>query len=118
MTPRPKHPKPDANQSDVIADLRAVGFYVQDMSKLGGERLDLLVFKDGVVRPVEVKMPGCEDDLTDGERDGIRYMAEHGVKAIRATCAEDVIAQWPMCAKGDEKRNDSHTSGTEVDGES
>ena len=95
MTPRPKYPKPDANQNDVIVDLVALGFYVQDMSKLGGEVLDLLCFWRGVCLPVEVKMPGCEDDLTDGEKVGMFRMLSRGVEAIIATCAEDVIRQWP-----------------------
>ena len=95
MTPRPKYPKPDANQNDVIDDLVALGFYVQDMSRLGGEVLDLLCFWRGVCLPVEIKRVGYFGDLTQGERDGICYMRLCGVDPIIATCAEDVIAQWP-----------------------
>ena len=95
MTPRPKRTRRDTNQAAIIAELIWRGFYVQDLADVGGQTLDLLCFYRGICLPVEIKRPGCEDDLTDGERDGIRNMAEHGVEAIIATCAEDVIRQWP-----------------------
>jgi len=87
---RPKYPKPDANQLQIVDDCRAVGMYVWDLSKLGGEVLDLMVFWHGEMLPVEIKMPGCENDLTDGERTALRILRERGIPAIVATCAEDV----------------------------
>jgi hypothetical protein len=43
MTRRPAHPKPDANQAEIVRDLRASGYTVIDVSSLGGEALDLFV---------------------------------------------------------------------------
>ena len=43
MSSRPRHPKTDANQPDIIRDLRACGLIVHDVSSLGGDRLDLFV---------------------------------------------------------------------------
>ena len=72
MTPRPRHPKPDANQAAIIAELERLGFFVQNVSSLATLGFDLLVWgwHPGLGRPlllaVEVKSPG--GTLTDRER--------------------------------------------------
>lgn len=40
---RPKHPRPDATQRAIIAELRALDFCVWNLSTLGGEVLDIMV---------------------------------------------------------------------------
>ena len=111
MTPRPHRAcRTDANQQQIIADLRALGFYVQDLSALGGEVLDLLCFWRGVCLPVEVKQSGHFGDLTQGERNGMCYMRLCGVDPIVATCAKDVVRQWSLCANSDAGGTDSHTT--------
>ncbi len=84
----------DRNQAELIRDLRALGAYVWDVSPLGGEVLDLLVFWRGQARPVEIKREGCEADLTDGEREAIERLRLAGIEPIVATCAEDVVRAW------------------------
>ena len=83
----------DANQAEIIADLRRLGAYVWITASLGGEVLDLIVFWHSLVIPVEIKVPGKLDDLTDGERQGIRKLREVGIEPIVATCAEDIVAE-------------------------
>ena len=41
--PRPKHPRTDANQAQIIRELRELGFCVHDLSTVGGQVLDILV---------------------------------------------------------------------------
>jgi len=94
LTPRPKHPKPDANQADIIAGLETLGFVVWNTSPLGGQVLDLVVFGRGMALPVEVKQPGLEGDLTDAERESIERLRAVGVDAVVATCAEDVVEKF------------------------
>ena len=71
---RPKHPKPDANQPQMVADLRRLGFYVIITADLGGKCLDLFIcgWKAAAASwqwlHIEVKPPGKRDDLTEGER--------------------------------------------------
>ena len=91
MAARPKYAKPDANQAEIIADLRKMGVYVWITAALGGEVLDAIVFWRGRTVPVEFKAVGSENDLTDGEREGIRRLHAVGVTAVVATCARDVM---------------------------
>jgi hypothetical protein len=82
------------NQPEIVRDLQKLGAVVWDLADHGGEVLDLLVCWRGQCRPVEVKQPGCKDDLTADERESIRLLECVGVEAIVATCAEDVIERW------------------------
>ena len=109
MTPRPKYPKPDANQAQIITELGQLGAWIINTSTIGGVTLDLVVCWRGLCIPVEIKVPGCELDLTDGEKMAIEQLHQRGIPAFVATCTEDVVALWPR-AKGDEKRNDLHTT--------
>ena len=87
---RPRHPKPDANQADIIRDLRKCGLVVLDVSSLGGDCLDLFVgdpLGGGFVQ-VEVKVPAGV--LTPGEAD---YIADYGglLPIVVAREAEDIL---------------------------
>lgn len=93
---RPKYPKPDLNQSELVADLRAVGMVVWVTASLPTPVLDLIVLWRGQIRVVEVKAPGREDDLTEGERESILELACVGIVPIVATCAEDVVAAFDV----------------------
>lgn len=116
MSRRPRHPKTDTNQAQIIAELGDLDMWVINTSSLGGAVLDLVVCWRGVCLPVEIKMPGCEDDLTDGERTALTELHRRGIPAFVATSTEDVLAQWPpscnirVCANGYDIRNESHTS--------
>jgi hypothetical protein len=91
--PRPKHPKPDACQAEVVRDLRALGRVVWVTSDLGGQVTDLVVFWDGCGVPVEVKSPG--GTLTPDQRESIALLRGVGVEAIVAGTAEEVLEKWP-----------------------
>lgn len=89
MTTRPKRTKKDANQLQIVHDLIALGAVVWDCANVGGEVLDLIVFWRGLAIPVEIKALGKLEDLTDGEREGIRKLRLVGVEPVVATCTED-----------------------------
>ena len=67
MFRRPRHPRPDGNQAQIIADAERHGMYVWDLSALGGEVLDLVIGWRGVLLPFEVKKPGEEASTTDDQ---------------------------------------------------
>jgi len=94
MAYRPRHTRRDKNQQQIIDELRELGAVVWDLADHGGEVLDLLVFWRGECRPVEVKRPGHETELTKGELESILDVGRVGVDAIIASCTEDVIAKW------------------------
>ena len=95
MTGRPHRAvKVDENQAEIVADLRRVGALVWNLSSLGGKVLDLLVCWRGKCVPVEIKTPGHEDDLTEGEAEAIQRLQLVGVKHIIAARAEDVLEAW------------------------
>ena len=103
---RPKRTRRDANQAQIINDLTQLGAYVVDTADLGGQCLDLLVSWRGLCLPVEVKQPGKENDLTDGEREAIEAHRSRGVYAFVATSAEDVIARFKTDWFGDVEVDD------------
>ena len=92
---RPRHPKPDANQAEIFAALRDMGFTVIDVSSLPVPALDGFVngYHHGrnctTWAQVEIKMPG--EQLNDKEW---TYFCEHpDLDIIKAECAEDVL-RW------------------------
>ena len=95
MTNRPRHPKPDANQADMIRDLRASGYTVIDVSTLGGDALDLFVGGYHHIHPgpfwVQVEVKTADGELTDDEREYIYSHPELDILVAR--CAEDVL-RW------------------------
>lgn len=100
MTPRPKHPKTDANHcivSDYVNAVKAYGgylLYALDTSKLGGESFDWLVWLGPLCIAVEVKAPGQAARLTDGEEAFIANCP--GPKAIVETVddLEEALRNW------------------------
>jgi len=89
---RPKHTRRDENHAEVRDGLRELGLIVWDLADVGGEVLDLLACGWGYCVPVEVKPPGKEDDLTDGERGSIEELKRWGIPVVVATSVDDVLA--------------------------
>ena len=87
---RPKHPKPDANQPDVIRDLRDCGLIVVDVSSLGGNRLDFFVGDPASYSWLQVELKAEGGRLTPRER---AYIAQNitRVPILIARTAEDVL---------------------------
>lgn len=85
---RPKHgAKKDANHGQIFRELaqmvggwqslgygayrgfiRGVEFLIMDTAQYGGLVLDTRLYVGGRAYDVEIKMPDCRDDLTDGEK--------------------------------------------------
>ncbi len=91
---RPRHPRTDGNQASMVAILRSLGFVVWLTDSIGGDVLDLVVFKDGQTRVVEVKRPGRRHTLTPNEHASIRALAAVDVKVIVAETWQDVVDNW------------------------
>lgn len=91
---RPRRPKPDQNQRQLIREARQIGIVVWNTSSLGGKILDALMCWRGVCLPIEIKAPGCEADLTPGEEQGIAELNRVGVQAVVATCLEDILSAF------------------------
>ena len=91
---RPRHPKTDGNQASMVAILRSLGFVVWLTDSIGGDVLDLVVFKDGQTRVVEVKRPGHRKMLTLNEQQSILALKAVGVTAIVAETWRDVTEAW------------------------
>ena len=91
MTRRPRHPKPDANQSAMVEALRQCGLVCHDVSALGGDCLDLFVGDpmSGHWCQVEVKTP--DGTLTEGEAAYLDRYGQH-LPIVVARRAEDVLA--------------------------
>jgi hypothetical protein len=97
---RPRHPKPDANQAEIIDQLRALGFIVHDISGLGGDCLDLFVMgwnretQMWSIAQVEIKTD--DGALTVGEEmyiDRVMEMTDDCAPVIVARSVEDVL-RW------------------------
>jgi len=88
---RPRHPRTDGNQASMVAILRSIGYVVWLTDSIGGAVLDLIVFKDGQTRVVEVKRPGHAKMLTPNEQASIDALADVGVEAIVAETFQDVV---------------------------
>jgi len=91
---RPRHPKTDQNQASMVAILRSLGFVVWLTDSVGSEVLDLVVFKDGQTRVVELKRPGQRDALTENEKASIKALDDVGIEAIVATTWRDVVTAF------------------------
>jgi len=91
---RPRHPKTDTNQASMVAILRSLGYVVWLTDSIGGDVLDLVVFKDRQTCVVEVKRPGQRDALTPNEKASIKALKDVGVKAIVAETWRDIVEAW------------------------
>ena len=97
---RPRYPKPDRNQAEIIDQLTEMGLVVWNLSSLGGNVLDIVVFGYGRALPVEIKFHGLESDLTEGEAESIRQLSEVGVEALVASDAEQIVRQFDKMVCG------------------
>ena len=90
MPGRPRHPKTDANQPDIIRDLRKCGLIVHDVSSLGGDCLDLFVGDPQSYQWLQIEVKTDEGQLTPRER---AYIAVHlpRLPIVVARRAEDVL---------------------------
>ena len=93
MTGRPRHTRHDANQAALVRDLVRLGAVIWDLSDVGGEVLDLVVFWRGQTRVVEVK-PSKRAYFTAHQMDSILRLRTVGITVIIAVTAEDVIEAW------------------------
>ena len=101
MTPRPHHPRPDANQQQIRRDLEASGFphVWLDVSSLPVRLAGCDVYVIGfslrhgevVCLPVEIKMPG--EELNENEQQFFLrvYDLGDGDIPLLAYCAEDIL---------------------------
>jgi len=78
----------------MVTILRSLGYVVWLTDSIGGDVLDLIVFKDGQTRVVEVKRPGQRHMLTPNEKDSIDELAAVGVEVIVAETWRDVTDKW------------------------
>jgi len=67
MTPRHYSRKSDANQQQIMDELRQLGVSVRSIHRLGEGLPDLLCGFQGRNYLLEVKQPGKRDDLTEAE---------------------------------------------------
>jgi len=86
------------NQKEIVDQARALGIVVWVLADLGGEVLDLLACWQGVCIPMEVKPPGLEDDLTDGERKGIAELERVGAPWAVITSLDDMLEAFSRYA--------------------
>lgn len=93
---RPKYTRKDTNHAEIIAQCRELGIVVWDTSPLGGKVLDTIMFWRGDAIPIEIKAPGKEDDLTDGEKEGIAELQNAYVPPVIVTSVEDVIRAFQL----------------------
>lgn len=89
--------KRDANHATLVAELRAAGYSVSDLSAAGGGCPDLVVSRGPHLRLVEIKAPGA---LRKAGASKVRvrqlaWAARHPGFVITAERIEDVIAAWP-----------------------
>jgi len=95
---RPKHPKPDANQRQMIDALEALGFIVDDVSALAHLGYDLLVTgvdrRDNVVKTLKVEVKAEGGELTEREKEVYKaHWMRWGFDApyVVARCVEDAL---------------------------
>lgn len=91
---RPRYTKRDANQQEIVDDLRRLGFYVLDLADVGGHVLDLFVcghVGSGEWRWLAVEVKTFAGRLTVNQK---RFFeAWPNVPAIVAQTTEDVL-RW------------------------
>lgn len=91
---RPRHPKTDGNQASIVAILRSLGYVVWLTDSIGGAVLDLVVFKGGQIRVVEVKRPGFRDALTVNEQQSIFALKDVGIEVIVAETWREIVVAF------------------------
>ena len=81
----------DSNQSEIVADLRSVGFQIDSLHRVGAGVPDLLCSWRGVSAPVEVKT--LNGKLTMAQK---VWWAEHNGNGIIARTADEIIRHFEM----------------------
>ena len=94
MVGRPHYfTKRDSNQEQIIQELRALGFYVLDVSALGGQVLDIFVAGRHGVRHrwewLHVEIKTAKGKLTEGETRFFEQCPD--CPAIVARSTEDIL---------------------------
>ena len=92
---RPRYTRRDANQPDIVDDLRGLGFYVLDLADVGGDALDIFVCghiggSEWRWLAVEIKTPTGK--LTDNQKQFFEMWPD--APAIVAQCTEDVLTWY------------------------
>lgn len=82
--------KVDGNHNAVLGDARAVGAEIFHTYMLG-KALDALVGFRGILYWVEVKIPGCEHDLTPGEVETIERFRAVGCQVLVVTSGDELL---------------------------
>ena len=89
---RPRYTRRDANQPDIVADLRGLGFYILILADVGGDALDIFVcghIGGGEWRWLAVEIKTLEGRLTDNQKRFFEMWPD--APAIVAQCTEDVL---------------------------
>jgi len=96
MTKRFYSAKPDGNQSEIVAALRAAGYIVDLTHRLGGGFPDLIVYTKtdpGVAVPMEIKMPG--EVLNERE---VKWWGEHAnCLATTVHGVDEALSYMALC---------------------
>lgn len=88
--------RPDANQAQLVAELRARGYAVSDLSSIGGGCPDLFISKDGRAMLVEVKNAAARGGRKRGASDAEKlarqaaWRERHPGVCVVAFTVEDV----------------------------
>jgi len=91
---RPRYTRRDANQQDIVDDLRGLGFYVLDLADVGGDALDIFVCghtSGGEWRWLAVEIKAPDGALTDNQKRFFEMWPD--APAIVAQATKDVI-KW------------------------
>jgi hypothetical protein len=101
---RPKHARRDANHGKIVADLRAAGCVVVDVSDLASDTLDapldLFVLAPDRGRWVQVEVkPGLDAPFTISERAYLRRVdcwppEEPGAAPVIVACSAQRVLAW------------------------
>jgi len=75
---------------------RELGMVTIDTADIGGEVLDAIICWRGRCIPFEIKSPGREAQLTEGEKSGIGKLEDVGVTAYVVTSIEEVLSAFDV----------------------
>jgi len=103
---RPRYTRRDANQQEIVDDLRGLGFYVLDLADVGGDALDIFVcgrVGGGEWRWLAVEIKTPDGRLTANQKRFFEMWPD--APAIVAQATEDVLAWYTYERyRGKEKR--------------
>ena len=99
---RPRYTKRDANQPEIVDDLRGLGFYVLDLADVGGRVLDLFVcghIGGSEWRWLAVEVKTSAGRLTIKQKEFFERWPD--APAIVAQATEDVLAWYNWAGNRD-----------------